>query len=222
VPKNGSSAVPSTLAPQPGTFKYVDVVNHSTSGLQDVYVASDQTIYVGPLDGIRLLAALYTTEPGATITGMAVDTDYLYWTEADSFTNALLYMPRAGGNARVLLTGLSNPRALTQGGQWLYWSEEAGVMMARKPQALAGAAPMVSIGHSPLTPTAGSNVRLTASAEDADGIHELQIYVEGRLVKSCGSNQCTHNHTLPNYATVVKYEAIATDTQGLRARTPIK
>jgi hypothetical protein len=221
-PKDGASPTITGVAPQPGVFNYVDVVNHTGVTDQDVYVASAWSIYVWPGNGSRPPASLYTVQPGATITGMVVDANYIYWTELDGLTNALLYMPRAGGGERVILTGLSNPRALTAGQDMLYWSEPSGVMFVFKPRALAGAAPEVWVSHSPQNPAPGAAVQLSAGAADDFGIRELQIYVDGRLAKSCGTNFCTYNTAAPSYATTIKYMAVATDDEGLRARTPVK
>ncbi len=221
-PKNGNGTTKSNVSPHEGTFKYIDVINHSGSSKQDVFVASDHGIYVWEDSGAAPPTMLYATEDGVTISGLTVDGNYIYWTEVDGFSNALLYLPRRGGNEQVLTTGLANPRALVDDISELFWSESDGVMTIAKPSGMAGVAPRVSVGHDPMNPNPGASVQFNAEAFDMDGIRELQVFVDGNLVKSCAAAKCSTSITAPNYAGLVKYSAVATDFKGVRARTPVK
>ncbi|MCX8194611.1 MAG: Ig-like domain-containing protein [Candidatus Micrarchaeota archaeon] len=72
--------------------------------------------------------------------------------------------------------------------------------------------PTVSITHSPANPTSTQNITLTATASDASGIKQIQIYLDGALAKTCTSaTSCTHIAGPFAANTVHTYYATATD-----------
>jgi len=51
--------------------------------------------------------------------------------------------------------------------------------------------PTVSVNHLPSNPTSTDLVTITATATDADGIKQVQIYVDNTLAKTCNSSPCS-------------------------------
>jgi len=217
---NGSTLSRTSLVA--GAFHSIDIVSHFSSFPQDVYAASEHDIVVWNKAGTAPLVVLYSTPPDVSISGMTVDDNYIYWLELDPSSNALMYMPRGGGDALVLTTGLNNPRALVDDFGTLYWSESGGVMAMAKPGAFRGSAPRISVQHQPQNPPAGATITITATASDDKGIRSIDIIVRGAVVATCKSDTCTYTFKAPNHGVRIDYRAIATDVQNLRASTPIK
>ncbi len=219
--KSGGSTLARTNT-LPGSFEYIAVANDITSRAQNVYAASEHHIVVWNKAGSTPLQVLYATPPGASISGLTADGNYIYWLEIDGAGNALMYMPHSGGMPLIVTTGLGNPRALVDNSTELFWSETNGVMAIAKPGATQGSAPRVSIMHAPLNPAASASITLSATAKDDNGVQGIEIFVNGASVRSCQTDTCSYTFTAPNHGVIIDYRAIATDIHGIRASTPIK
>lgn len=167
---------------------------------------------------------LYQLEPAATIVGLAAADDYIYWLQQDSQGYALLYMPwDNAATPRVLASGLTNPRSLVVYGDGIYWAEPSGVKVLPWPGYWSGTAPQLTVRHSPSTILIGGNFQIQATASDPDGIAEILIYVNGRLMTRCTTATCTgYLQALSFTPGAVWYQAVATDRQGMRTLSTVR
>lgn len=81
--------------------------------------------------------------------------------------------------------------------------------------------PQLRLIHTPLHPGKNEKVTFTATASDPDGLKNIEILVNAKLVKTCMKSPCTYTGgPYPNYeGTAVAYGANAYDTSGSRAWT---
>ena len=83
--------------------------------------------------------------------------------------------------------------------------------------------PTLTVTHEPLNPKLGEGVRITAVASDDKLVSGVTIYFDGKKMYSCTQkdNQVTCSQVVKSVAEGEhNYYAIATDSDGLTARTP--